>query len=108
MAEIYIDSTMTDAERREALYRGAIFVYRPTDVAREFCAFADKLISEAFEGLDPEMAQYELPVERYIPPSEFASLRARAESLGFRGVAAGPLVRSSHRAGALWQETMSR
>ena len=66
MAEIYIDSTMTDAERCEALYRGAIFVYRPTDIAREFCAFADKLISEAFGGMDPETAQYELPVERYI------------------------------------------
>ncbi|WP_405240818.1 hypothetical protein [Lentisalinibacter orientalis] len=66
MAEIYFDSPMTDAERREALYAGAIFVYRPTAVAREFCAFADGLIREAFGGLDPETAQYELPVERYI------------------------------------------
>ena len=43
MAEIHFDSPMTDSERREAPYRGAIFVYRPTAVAREFCAFADSL-----------------------------------------------------------------
>ena len=66
MAEIYMDSEMTDTERREALYDGAIFVYRPTETAREFCAFADSLISEAFAGMDPETAQYEIPVERYV------------------------------------------
>ena len=49
----------------------------------------------------------QVPVDRYIPPDEFASHRVRAESLGFRGVAAGPLVRSSHRAEALWQKAMS-
>jgi lipoic acid synthetase len=46
----------------------------------------------------------QLPVERFVPPAEFAGYQARAEGLGFRGVAAGPLVRSSHRAGALWQK----
>ena len=49
----------------------------------------------------------QLPVDRYIPPAEFASYQARAESLGFRGVAAGPLVRSSHRAEALWHKIVS-
>jgi lipoic acid synthetase len=48
-----------------------------------------------------------LPVDRYVPPAEFASFRARADKLGFRGVAAGPLVRSSHRAEALWQKAIS-
>jgi lipoic acid synthetase len=52
-------------------------------------------------------ADRQLPVDRYVPPAEFAAYQARAESLGFRGVAAGPLVRSSHRAEALWQETVS-
>ncbi len=45
----------------------------------------------------------QLPVARYVPPFEFAWYRERAEMLGFRGVAAGPLARSSHRAGALWK-----
>ncbi len=41
-----------------------------------------------------------LPVERYVPPEEFASLRMRALALGFRHVEAGPLVRSSYHAWA--------
>jgi len=39
-----------------------------------------------------------LPVERYVPPEEFADLRAEALALGFRHVEAGPLVRSSYHA----------
>ena len=39
-----------------------------------------------------------LPIERYVPPEEFAHLRERALSLGFRHVEAGPLVRSSYHA----------
>jgi lipoic acid synthetase len=41
-----------------------------------------------------------LPVERYVPPEEFAVLRARALARGFRHVEAGPLVRSSYHAWA--------
>ncbi len=39
-----------------------------------------------------------VPVERYIPPSEFDQWASTARALGFREVAAGPLVRSSYRA----------
>jgi lipoic acid synthetase len=39
-----------------------------------------------------------LPVERYVPPEEFATLRVEALGLGFRHVEAGPLVRSSYHA----------
>ena len=49
----------------------------------------------------------QLAVDRFVPPAEFDGYRARAEGLGFRGVAAGPLVRSSHRAGALWNKMQS-
>ncbi|MDX9708990.1 MAG: lipoyl synthase [Trichloromonas sp.] len=38
------------------------------------------------------------PVQRYLPPEEFAVLREKALSLGFIEVAAGPLVRSSYQA----------
>ena len=41
-----------------------------------------------------------LPVERYVPPEEFAALRECALGLGFRHVEAGPLVRSSYHAWA--------
>jgi lipoic acid synthetase len=49
----------------------------------------------------------QLAVDRFVPPAEFDGYRARAESLGFRAVAADPLVRSSHRAGALWNKMQS-
>jgi lipoic acid synthetase len=39
-----------------------------------------------------------LPVERFVPPSEFERWAARARTLGFRDVASGPLVRSSYHA----------
>jgi len=42
-----------------------------------------------------------LPVDRYVPPEQFARWEELAYELGFRAVAAGPLVRSSYRAGAL-------
>lgn len=44
----------------------------------------------------------QLPVARYISPPEFAGYQEQAEALGFRAVAAGPLVRSSHQAQVLW------
>ena len=39
-----------------------------------------------------------LPMERWVPPEEFASWAAEARALGFEEVASGPLVRSSYRA----------
>jgi lipoic acid synthetase len=39
-----------------------------------------------------------LPVERYVPPEEFAALKTFGERLGFARVESGPLVRSSYHA----------
>ncbi len=39
-----------------------------------------------------------LPVRRFVPPEEFAELKAEALGLGIRYVQSGPLVRSSYRA----------
>src|ERR1022692_3252581 len=39
------------------------------------------------------------PVNRWVPPAEFDELAQEASGLGFAGVMAGPLVRSSYRAG---------
>ncbi|MDD3276900.1 MAG: lipoyl synthase [Kiritimatiellales bacterium] len=41
------------------------------------------------------------PVERYLSPEHFDELAAKARLMGFDGVAAGPLVRSSYRADEL-------
>ena len=45
---------------------------------------------------------WHLPVERYVDPDEFRELEGLARGLGFRFVAAGPLVRSSYRAAELY------
>ena len=47
---------------------------------------------------------HRLPVERYYSPREFEMLRAEGESLGFRRVESGPLVRSSYHARRALQE----
>jgi len=47
------------------------------------------------------------PVERWVRPEEFVELREEAESLGFAGVMSGPLVRSSYRAGRLYQQAIA-
>ncbi len=47
-----------------------------------------------------------LPVARWVNPAEFVELKQEAEELGFLGVLAGPLVRSSYRAGRLWARSM--
>jgi len=46
------------------------------------------------------------PIERWVRPEEFVELRDEALSLGFAGVMSGPLVRSSYRAGRLYQQAL--
>ncbi|MFA6172494.1 MAG: lipoyl synthase [Kiritimatiellales bacterium] len=41
------------------------------------------------------------PVERFVSPEHFEKLAEQARKIGFEGVAAGPLVRSSYRADEL-------
>ncbi len=48
------------------------------------------------------------PIERWVKPEEFVELAAEAEEIGFAGVLSGPLVRSSYRAGRLYQQAMDR
>jgi lipoic acid synthetase len=47
------------------------------------------------------------PVERWVKPEEFVELAREAREIGFAGVMSGPLVRSSYRAGKLYQEAMA-
>ncbi len=48
------------------------------------------------------------PVERWVRPEEFVELAGIADDLGFLGVMAGPLVRSSYRAGRMWAQAMTK
>lgn len=44
-----------------------------------------------------------LSVKRWVPPQEFEEFAAEAREMGFRGVAAHPLVRSSYKAHTLYE-----
>lgn len=48
----------------------------------------------------------QLPVNRYVPPEEFETIRETALELGFAEVAAGPHVRSSYQAEELYQRAI--
>jgi lipoic acid synthetase len=44
-----------------------------------------------------------LPVKRYVPPEEFDEYKRIGEAMGFRGIAAGPFIRSSYHASQLFE-----
>ena len=53
-------------------------------------------------------SSWHLAVESYVPPETFDAYRRQAEDMGFLYAAAGPLVRSSYRAGEFFLESMIR
>jgi hypothetical protein len=65
MNTAFFDSPIDDSGRREALYGGQLFVYSASGNARNLVGLARDLTREAFGSLDPETAQYHLPVEEY-------------------------------------------
>ncbi|MEV0281814.1 lipoyl synthase [Streptomyces sp. NPDC050610] len=48
------------------------------------------------------------PVERWVKPQEFVELKDEADEIGYAGVMSGPLVRSSYRAGRLYQQAIDK
>jgi len=53
-------------------------------------------------------SNWHLPVQEYVPPESFDRFREAGEAMGFAYVAAGPLVRSSYRAGEFFLEKVIR
>lgn len=47
-----------------------------------------------------------LSIKRWVPPEEFEDYAKIAKQLGFKGVASGPLVRSSYKAGNLYETAL--
>ena len=54
--------------------------------------------------LAPSKAHY--PVQSYPEPEQYRAWGEYALSIGFSGISAGPLVRSSYRAGALYRQAV--
>ena len=48
-------------------------------------------------------SQDHLPVARFVEPDEFVEMEVEAKNMGFSAIAAGAFVRSSYRAGELFQ-----
>src|SRR6266571_6275008 len=65
MNTIYIDSSLSDDQRRKLLYEGQLFVYSPTPSSSALCNLARKLSEGAFAPHEPTKAQFDMPVEKY-------------------------------------------
>lgn len=65
MTNIIVEGAMSDDERRQLLYKGALFLYSPSPAVKSLIEFARGLIEDAFHPHDPRTAQFELPVEQY-------------------------------------------
>jgi hypothetical protein len=65
MNSIIIDAPISEEKKRELLYRGQLLVYSPTANSLALVDFARKMVEAAFHPLDPETAQFHMPVEKY-------------------------------------------
>ena len=63
---LFFDSQMDDAKRREELYRGSVFVYSPSPSAMKLCEFARELIEKDFYPHDPRKIHDNMPVEQCV------------------------------------------
>ena len=66
MNTIYFNRRVEDATRRRQLYSGQLFAYSPRPETVALCDFARQMIEQAFDGLDPLTAQFQMPVEQYV------------------------------------------
>ncbi len=95
MTVVYFDPTFDERVRRERLFDGDLIVNTPTDASSALCEFARGQIAQSFGSLDPETAQYEMPVEQYAAllgelkprfihhPETLVLIRAVLRSLGY-------------------------
>lgn len=63
---LFVDSQMSDEERRKELYRGSLFVYSPAPGAVSLCEFARELVEKMFHPHDPRKVQEHIAVEKCV------------------------------------------
>jgi hypothetical protein len=66
MNTVYFDGHQSESERRKKLYEGQLFVFSPRPATLKLCDFARQMIEDAFAGRDPLVAQFDMPVEKYV------------------------------------------
>ncbi len=70
MTTVLSNPDITDDERRTRLYSGQVLVYSASPESLALVEHARNLIAEAFGAMDPQTAQFDMPVE------DFAALLA--------------------------------
>ena len=63
---IFFDAKTTDDVRRSELYKGALFVQRPSPYALKLCQLAKDMIEEAFHPVDPLTLHETMAVESCV------------------------------------------
>ncbi|HEX4498624.1 MAG TPA: hypothetical protein VIE43_23300 [Thermoanaerobaculia bacterium] len=66
MSTLYFDTHLGDEERRRRLYAGDVFVFSPRPSTKALTELARELVEEAFAPLEPQHAQDQLPVEKFV------------------------------------------
>jgi hypothetical protein len=66
MTTIHLDPKFDDDERRRRLYNGHLILLSSRPAVLELAEFAYDMLREAFDPFDPVLAQYEMPVERWV------------------------------------------
>ena len=72
---------------------------RPEEITEALSDLADAGCDIVTIGQYLRPSAFHLPIARWVPPDEFARWKTFGQSLGIAHVEAGPLVRSSYRAG---------
>lgn len=66
MITVYLNRQVSDDARRDSLFAGDFYLYSGKPGALALVEHAKNLISEAFAGLDPERAQFEMSVDEFV------------------------------------------
>lgn len=65
MLNVHFDAAHSDAERRNNLYNGDLYVYSPNAASLEFSRFTREMIESYFAERAPEHAQFDMQVADY-------------------------------------------
>ena len=66
MITLYLNRREPDDVRRERIFAGDFYLYAGLPASLALCRHAKAMVEEAFDGFDPERAQFTLSVEEFI------------------------------------------
>jgi hypothetical protein len=66
MNVVHINPKFTDLTKRQLIFDGKILLYTQAKSFQNLIGYAREIINEAFQGNDPETAQYTMSVEKFV------------------------------------------